>query len=433
MQQYRQPSKEILSFCDSDPVRPTDISDVAQSEAELTGGDAMDFILQLHPEWEDYIVQLDPADDTSIADILGSIQDLADNAGDDSVDVSEVDLSTTREGTLFFEQVSDLAIPATEDTRIVIESYGETLLDNIYTPGLDGFIHLDLREFVHENTMVNLPGHRDAEGDDYQAYMTQDGSGLYLQIIATHGATTDRYEFWVNSFRSEAVTRMSDIDRIDIPTDALIPLTVFREMNLGSAPVEVFLVTATRRLHLHDGIVADDGDGYLVSTDVPVSRIPYRMNEPFYLEFRIATGRDYEHETDPAQPVYLRKVVKTPVYRVTPAPAHQYLFLNDYGHYDILPMSGALGLTPEYELENAFRSHSVERAKATCRMLYTQNSGPLTRQAATVLSQLLLSRVIYFYVPGSDPCRIVIENPSVSIADDKPFNTASFSWRYAEQ
>lgn len=415
--------KHINQFQELQRVERTFIDSVSESSADKTGEAAAIEIIRQKPELEDAIRAIDITDDMDIQDILDSLPD--------DVDASGVSISDTREGHLFIEQLADLAIPAVEDAHVVIESYGMPLLDNIYTPGLDGYIHLDLRELVLECTDIMLSDHRNATGEDYKTYMDQEDSGTLLDITVTHGDKTDNYEFWVNSFTAEAVQKMSDIDRIDIPTDALIPLTIYRENYLANAPVKVFLVTATRRILLHEGAIGD-GDGYLISTDVPVSRIPYRMNEPFYLEFRIATKYSDTLRRSSASRTYDWKTVRTPVYRVTPATAQQYLFLNDYGHFDIIAMTGAMVLTPEYELENSFRTNSVERAKATRRARYTQNSGPLSRQTATVLSQLLLSRKIYVYTPGTEPRRIVIEEPAASISSHNPVNTITFAWRYAE-
>lgn len=426
---YYTEMRRPIDFISDYGTTPTNITSESSSESSAKGDAAAAIIIEKKPAWGQYLDHVTITPDKPITDILDEIQDLADADGDETVDTGTIELSDEMYATLFFQQLGDLTIPATADTRITITSDGQTLLDNIYAPGLDGSIHLDLRELVHENTAIGLPSHRDAEGDDYQTYYEQEGSGLQMDITTQQGVTTQVFHIWANAFRSEVLDRMSDIDSIDIPADALIPLSVFRDNNLSNAPVRVFLVSATRRVHLHDGAIGD-GDGYLITTDVPVSRIPYRPGERFFLEFEIATDR--KPGSDPADGLYIWRTVRTPVYRVTPAPAHQYLFLNDYGNYDLVPMSGALTLAPEYETENAFRTYTVERAKATRRPLYTQNSGPLSRQAATVLSSLLLSRRIYYYEPGSAPRLIVIENPSVSISDNNPVNTVTFSWRPAE-
>lgn len=431
MQQHTNPTFQYaqneLDGGDGRIIIDTPIGDVSSSESQLTGEDAVAFIHDKHPELDGYLDQLNVSDDTSIQDILTDIQDLADAAGDTDTDTTTITISTVNYGTLFIEQLADLTIPISEnDAHIVIESYGKTLLDNIYTPGLDGLVHLDLREFVYDNTAIAMSDHRNTP--NHEGYLEQDGSGLLLEIAVTHGSTTDQYELWVNAFRSEAVEKMSDIDRIDIPTDALIPLTIYRENILANAPTSVFLVSAGRRLLLHNGTIGD-GDGYLVTTDIPVSRLPYRLGEPFYLEFKVATNRYRRGHSYQ----YSYKTVRTPVYRVTRTAAQQYIFLNDYGHFDIIPMHGALTLAPEYDIENAFRSNSVERARATKHTLYTQNTGPLSRVTAVMLSSLLLSRRIFHYSPGGSLRRIVIEAPTVNISTNNSINTATFSWRYADK
>ena len=414
-------------YIDGEGQQSTSISDVSTPESSLKGEDAVELILDKDPSLGKYIDRVIFDDTTTIQDILEQIQDIADSDGDENTDTSSIELSNANEGHLFIEQVADLTIPVSEnDARIVIMSNGNTLLDNIYTPSLDGLVHLDLREFIYDNTAIVIPGHyTDPDNDNY---MEQEASGLFLEISVTHGSTTDNYELWVNAFRSEALSRMSDVDRIDIPTDAIIPLSLYRDNNLSNAPFDIYLVSGSRRQRIYEGHIGD-GDGYLVNTDIPVSRLPYRMGEPFFLEFVVAVNytRDQYNQRH-----YTWRTVRTPIYRVTPAEAEQYIFLNDYGHFDIIPMHGSLTLTPEYDIQNAFRSLGVERAKATMHPLYTQNTGNLTRATAVALASLLLSRRIYHYAPGGSIRRIVVESPTLSISAKNSINTATFSWRYAD-
>lgn len=410
-----------------DEQQSTSIRDVSTTESSLTGDDAVELILDKDPSLEKYIDRVTFDDTTPIQEILEQIQEIANSDGDEGTDTSSIELSNANEGHLFLEQVADLTIPVSEnDARIVITSNGNTLLDNIYTPSLDGLVHLDLREFIYDNTAIVIPGHY--ADPDNDSYMEQEASGLFLEISVTHGSTTDNYEFWVNAFRSEALSKISDVDRIDIPTNAIIPLSLYRDNKIDNALYHIYLVSGSRRQHLYRGYIGS-GDGYLVNTDILVSRLPYRMGEPFFLEFIVAVKRDWGPHN---QINYTLRTIRTPIYRVTPAEAEQYIFLNEYGHFDIIPMHGSLTLTPEYDIQNAFRSLGVERAKATMHPLYTQNTGNLTRATAVALASLLLSRRIYHYTPGGTIRRIVVESPTLSISAKNSINTATFSWRYAD-
>ena len=94
-------------------------------------------------------------------------------------------------------------------------------------------------------------------------------------------------------------------------------------------------------------------------------------------------------------------------------------------------MSGAKTFTPEYDIENASRSYSIEKVSSTKQNLWTQNTGPQTIDTLTALSELLLSPEIFHYIPGKSLRRIVVESPSLVVNSRNSIHTASFSWRYA--
>jgi len=420
-----QTATPIFTLTEEESTRTVAINEVSTSEATATGTAAEEIILDVYPEAAVYLERIDTTDKTTVQ-ILTEIQTIADEENDDSIDVSTVDISEVHYGHLFIEEVADLTIQTAVRARITISADGTPMLDNIYTPGMDGLIHLDLRDLILYYTGIPLP----ELGDDVERYLDPEESGVYLTIAVTHADnSSDEYELWVNAFKRDLLEKMSDFDRIDLPADARIPMAVYRDNNLSNAPVNVTFVSASRRQLLHTGAIGD-GDGFLVSADVPVSLLPYRQGEPFYLEFEIATERIYENG---AAAGYVTRKVRTPVYRVTGQPAELYFFLNDYGNYDVIAMTGKLSAAPEFEIENAFRTSSIERVKATRKGVYTQNSGPLSRESVVVLSSLLLSRRIFYYVPGAGSRRIVIENPSVNLASSQSINTVTFSWRYADK
>ena len=399
------------------------INEVSASETTVTGADAVEVVKEKYPDVLPYIDRITVTDTTTAADILQDIQDMADEEGDDSIDTSTVSLSSVHYGHLFIEDVADLTIQTDTRARVTITADGTPILDCFYVPGLDGLIHLDLRDLVLYYTDIPLP-----TGE--AQHLAPEESGLYLTINVTHDSgATDEYELWVNAFRRDIIGKMSDLDYIEIPEDAHIPMAVYRDNNLNNAPVTVTFVSASRRKKLHEGSIAD-GDGYLLSADVPVSSIPYRKGEPFYIELEISTENIFE---DGAPVGYKTRTVRTPVYRVTGRPAEVYYFLNDYGSYDIIAMTGKLSAAPEFEMENAFRSTSIETVKATKNNKYTQNSGYLSIETVKALSSLLLSRKIYYCVPGHAARRIVIEAPSINLATSQSINTATFSWRYADK
>lgn len=137
----------------------------------------------------------------------------------------------------------------------------------------------------------------------------------------------------------------------------------------------------------------------------------------------------YHHGITTPEEIYHREVT-TPTLMIVNGEFEQYIFLNKYGRYENIPMSGAKTFSPEYTIENASRAYSIEKVSATKKNLWIQNTGPQTKATLTALSELLLSPEIFHYIPGESLKRIIIESPSLVINSKNNIHTATFSWRY---
>jgi len=418
-----------------DESQSTVISDAAVDTSTIT--DVHQFqqaLIEQNPGKAETIASMDASDYSSTSEFLTALNDLITDTGGSEEDTIQL-IPNTYTGDLYFDELKDLAIPATSYAQVTIQVNDADVLDNIYQPGFDGMIHLDLQELIREHSGIFLPTAIpgsdlfDGNGD-----LMQKHAHISLVITANFPllAQAARYSFGVFAFDKDAAKRMTDIDRMSIPEDYLMPLSLHLTSLMHANPITTaFLEDTAHRIRLNSGHPGEDredmGDIFLVARDIPVAAIPYRKDTPF----RITR---YNRPRQVGRPVVNgNQTLYSPVFTVVNGQFEQYLFLNKYGHYDNIAMSGALTFTPEYDIENAHRSYVIDRVKGVKNNLWTQNTGPLSKTTMNVLSELLLSPFIYRYVPGESLRRIVIESPTLTISNRQSINTATFSWRYAEK
>lgn len=356
------------------------------------------------------------------------------------IDISEIADGYNRG--LYLDEVQDLGIPVTDLTRIRIAINNVTVLDNQYYPSFDGFIHLDIRDLVRSSTVIYIPtsGEHENEEDEmvHNRLLHQVFGSAQTTITATTAAGNEaHWTVTIYAFERGVLQRMTDIDEMLIPKDYLLPLSLhFNTDEVYRAYIAAELISGHRKEVLFeprqiDFSNGDDGDSWpyacLFSEDLSLDDLPVRPDEPFKIVFHV-TGA-YSSFT----PIPFDRDIETPVFRIGSRPAEQYLFLNRYGNYDNVAMTGALYYEPEFEVENAHRAYSVERVKGFKRDAWRQHTGHLSKASLEALAELLLSPRIYRYVPGEGVRRIVIEEPSLTVNAKENINTASFVWRYAEK
>lgn len=405
-----------------------------ESPAEL-----LDALIEQYPEYAELLADMDPDDYASVQGLLDAINDAIEL--DTEEEGSPITISQdTATGELYFEQLRDIAFSASGSLRLTISVNGEEVLDNIYQPGFDGMVHLDLQDLVRAKSGIFLPSAIQGHESIIDGICHETSARITLSIHATEGLTETTYNLTVNAFESAAAEKMSDIDSMSIPPDYLMPISLHLPVNMQDQTVSCFLIDNKRKLLCNSGVIPskDNQDepyesAVLFAKDIPAQSIPFRTGVPFSLLFSTRYPHHYLRRGSSVVTVWATQDVSTPVFKVVPGRYQQYLFLNKYGHYDNIAMSGALTFTPEYDIENANRTYTVERVRSTKNNLWTQATGPLSKATMEVLSELLLSPIIYRYVPGESLKRIVIESPTLSISSHKSINTATFSWRYVEK
>ena len=435
--QYDQRYEDSDDIIINEPVSTVITDETASTASNMDIEEFSELIIHTRPELQDTISdwRTDNPSGTS-SDLLDYLRDLETDEGDEP---ETINVTNSYVYTLFMDQLRDVAFEASGEVRIIIQMNGDTVLDNLYTPSFDGLIHLDLQDIVRENTVNYLPSIcpiddlvLENNGFLEQYYAS---SRLYVRITDTSGDNSDYY-FTVFGFESATADRVTDIDFLRIPRNYLLPMSIYltsEEQKYVS--LQMFLESGQRRLLLTshvtpfaDGADYTHGDSFLFSRDYPIAAVPARDGEQFRILW-VADG--HRSQTNHQEEADFHREAATPFLKKCPGEFHQYIFLNKYGHYDNIPMSGAKTYTPEYDIENAARSYSIDKVKSTKREVYTQNTGPQTRATLEALAELLLSPEIFHYIPGKSIRRIVVENPSLTINSKNSINSATFTWRYA--
>lgn len=410
-------------------------NETTTSGSDVSLSEMSDLIIQTRPGFKDIIedwIPLHPEAGTS--DLLDYLESLETDGNDDPESVT---VTNSHVSNLFLDELKDIAFEASGDIRVTIHMNGDVVLDNLYTPGFDGMVHLDLQDLVRQNTTNYLPtlctiDDLVLEGITMQIFAH---SLLYTRITDASG-NNDDYYFTVYGFESGAQERCTDIDFLRIPKDYLLPLSMFMSLDdqrygslstyMESGQRRQLLISRTKPFQA--GADYTPGDAFLFSRDIHVAAVPARPGEHFRLVI-ISDGT--RAETNHLEEATFHREIATPVMKLCPGEFHQYIFLNKYGHYDNIPMSGAKTYAPEYEIENADRTYSIEKVRSSKREAFTQNTGPQTSATLEALAELLLSPKIFHYIPGKSLRRIVVENPTLTINSKNSINTATFSWRYA--
>ena len=226
---------------------------------------------------------------------------------------------------VYLEDMDGLTTTGSIDspTRITLsETDGDTILSTIHYADFSGIITLDLADILRELVEPTIPS------DEWDNYANQVLS-LSIRIATTTWAQT--YSFTLYCCSRDAETQMTDIDQLDIPSDAGIPITI----RASGKETKLYLETADNLEELSTETTRN-GVGF-------AQKMIYIFgDQPLGKPFRICaeTSRGLE-------PL----VRKSPIYRPMPGQFELYLFRNRFGALELFPMSGTLELNPQYKFE----------------------------------------------------------------------------------
>lgn len=140
-----------------------------------------------------------------------------------------------------------------------------------------------------------------------------------------------------------------------------------------------------------------------------------RIKEPFRLRY---TGYD-------------GSVTESPLLIPTAGSFEQYLFENEKGGFDNVPMSGEVTYDPSIEFEKGTFHSGVRQTKSTRSDIFKQNSGFLDRATVDALARLMTSPNIYHLKDGIWK-RIVLTESSLSLSKMNSLHSITFTYTYSE-
>ena len=337
-------------------------------------------------------------------------------------------------GTACLTELADLVIgdvPTNQPNHVTITTGQRVLLDNYYY-SINGEIHLDLRNLVLTNTYMSVPGLKIVDGEPVmytgaESAQTHTAAVLPLAVTVTNLQTTNNYTFTAYPFDVFPVlgqqgTFIPAIDELRIPEDYILPLSVFMVPGMHSTTqVQVSVQQGGAQRQRSYYFTNDLSRGTMISQLVTIddlvrARLLDDCGVPFALSIEFGS-----------------RILWTPLLRIVKQKMEQYAFLSREGIYYNIPMPGRLWYKPEFDISVLRGSGNFETAAAEITDLHEQNSGPLTRKAAMSLATYLISRDVWHYDRGVELWRrIVIESPSVNIANRGGVYALTFQWRYAD-
>lgn len=220
--------------------------------------------------------------------------------------------------------------------------------------------------------------------------------------------------FNVYAVKGKALTQMSDIDVLRIPSDYILPLSRFRmPPKEGETPS---LCTGVNFIHskgqLFCEALSDSPDQILLSVNRLLS-IP-----------DLDGSRNFRVEVQGSN-------IHSPEYIVCNGHFEQYLFLNRNGGFDNVAMDGILHEEPEISHEVGKYQNSLAHVGSSCKQIYRQHSGYLSETCLDALRELLCIGQVYHLSAGRwRPIVIVESDMQRSSADD--IHSMSFQYRYTD-
>lgn len=234
-------------------------------------------------------------------------------------------------------------------------------------------------------------------------------SDTTMRLDLTITVDSTDYSFTVNAFSRDALTKISDIDHLDIPLDdIMLPLTV----HTLAEEMIISCESATDK----EVISVEDCSNIYKSLSSKNVYLPL-TDRPFRIRFSTADGQS----------------LVSPSYRHVPGKFERFLFLNRFGALEYFPMAGDLQLTTDYQFE-VTRIGTLHNSRVkTSENTFLQHTGPITRKAAKALASMLATGYGYHYLESdADWHRIVITEANLSLKRNDTVHKQSFSFHYAE-
>lgn len=312
---------------------------------------------------------------------------------------------------MFLDDLEPLELTLTTNERpypvniIVYTEEGSTIFTESYLADFDGKIIMDIASLFSSYFSYSVPaaGAEIAQSEAVKGFKIQVGyktsasATSYLSLAPT-----------VFACAKAAELAISDIDILRIPRDYILPICCFHQGNHQG--VDFLLPDKTETVE--DFLVSASGNTELVSRLEPLSATPAVSADSFQIRI---VGRE----------------IYGPRYLVCSEHFEQYLFLNRFGGFDNIAMSGDLSLQAETKHESGLFSGQTVQQESSSVKKYSQNSGFMSKKTVEAFAELVCSSQIYHLVGGVWK-RIVVIESDIKCNSGDDLNSFSFKFSYTD-
>lgn len=312
---------------------------------------------------------------------------------------------------------------------LVAISVGELkIVEDVFYAGISLDVEVNIRDIVLALLSLDNTFLENLSQDCRTASIYQEGSAVQIKMSATKGQAhqagyfadtpDDTATFIVTSASTGG--RITDINELTVPQDYMLPM-LFPAGYLDSTGKTVLKIC-----NLQQDIAVPLPEEDARSANAMIDAI-------FCIESLASTdGVELTAEVLDSSGKS-GDAIKLPLLHVSAKSFEQYLFRNNYGGFDNVPMSGARKFIPEYTFETGIRSGKLWKTAPNAEIkAFSQDTGYLPRQTMRALSELLLSNDIYHLKDGKF-MKIVITGSTLSLSSMDTAHSATFTYRYSDE
>ena len=267
-----------------------------------------------------------------------------------------------------------------------------------------GFVNIDLRDVFAESNIIHFPSP--------YIFVSMDNC---LEFNVSINNIPEQEPFYFHFYSETSKLFLSEIKELYIPKNYLLPLCLHQQL-LQDLEIHIFDSETNIPISVSDREKQEALNRPGTKTRLyDISKIPLLGNS-----FEIAvnySGQKSPHST---------------IFHVVPFAFEQYIFKNEFGGWDNVPMNGKRIFHPEYTFSSGVYGNKLIPTNRNVKETFTQYTGPMDRYTIFVLSRLLSSSDIY-HLKNGEWKRIVIKNCECSVNSEENIHNLSFTYQYVEK
>ncbi len=307
---------------------------------------------------------------------------------------------------LFLDDMSPLEIQlsaseVTTGITFTLERPSGEEFSESYLGDFDDKVIIDLRTLISGDFSYSIP----EVGTEIRQSSAKRRYSVAVTSPAGASRTVTLDVFACSEQAEEAVT---DIDMMRIPEDYILPLSCLSD----GAHSGVDFILSDGTTQTVEYLAGTTGEKAIISRLMRLSATPAAASNSFRVKLR---GRD----------------IYSPQYKVCKGSFEQYLFLNRFGCFDNIAMSGNLDLQADtsHELGTLGGKDIQKDSRSTKKWL--QHSGYMSMKTVEAFASLICSSLIYHLKDGAWKRIVIVESDvQASLAED--LHSFSFKYKYTD-